>query len=73
MQYQGKITKVSRLNNSQWGNPSYAVWLEGLGRFRTPTDAGWVYGHTFSNYAGRMALIDTGKTKKTIQDIQVEG
>ena len=73
MLYEGKIAKVSRLQNSINGNPRYAVWLEGLGRFRTPTDAGWVYGHSFSNYEGRTALIDTGKTDKTIQNIQVEG
>lgn len=75
MLFEGKITKVSRLNNSYNGNPRYAVWLDRLGRFVTPVDAGWVYGHTFSNYEGRTALIDTGsrENSRTIQNIQVEG
>lgn len=73
MLYQGKVTKVSRLNNSRWGNPAYAVWLEGLGRFRTPTDAGWVYGKAWHVLEGLTVLIDTGKTNKTIHEITAEG
>lgn len=73
MLYEGKVQTVSRLQNSVNGNPRYAVWLEGLGRFRTATDAGWVYGVNFGNLEGRNVLIDTGKTEKTIQSIQAEG
>ena len=72
--YQGKVSKVSRLQNSINGNPRYAVWLEGLGRFTTPTDAGWVYGVNFGNLEGHPALIETGKrtNSRTIESIQGE-
>jgi hypothetical protein len=72
MLYEGKVSKVSRLDNSINGNPRYAVWLDRLGRFRTPTDAGWVYGVNFSKLEGRTVLIDTGRTEKTIQSIEGE-
>ena len=79
MLYEGKVTTVSRLNNSYNGNPRYAVTLEcdscleGLGRFNTPIDAGWVYGVNFGNLEGRIVVIDTGATKKTIQCLVIEG
>jgi len=73
--YQGKVAKISRLNNSLNGNPRYAVWLEGLGRFTTATDAGWVYGVNFRNLEGQPVLIETGKriNSRTIQSIHHEG
>ena len=72
--YQGKVSKVSRLQNSYNGNPRYAVTLEGLGRFTTPTDAGWVYGVNFHNLEGQPVLIETSKraNSRTIQSIQGE-
>lgn len=72
--YQGKVTKVSRLNNSINGNPRFAVWLDRLGRFVTPTDAGWVYGVNFRNLEGRNVLVETGKrtNSRTIESIQGE-
>ena len=73
--YQGKVTKVSRLQNSYNGNPRYAVWLEGLGRFVTPNDAGWVYGISWPWYEGLNVLIETGKraNSRTMQSIKSEG
>lgn len=75
MQYQGKITQVSRLKNSYFGNPRFAIWLDGLGRFTTPTDAGWVYGISPHNLQGKNALIQVGSraNSRTIHDLQVEG
>ena len=75
MLYQGKVTKVSKLKNSYNGNPRFAVWLEGIGRFTTPIDAGWVYGCSFHNYVGRRAMLWTGTrmNSRTMQGIQVEG
>jgi len=74
MLYEGKVTKVSRLNNSINGNPRYAVWLDRLGRFVTPTDAGWVYGVNFGNLEGRNVLIETGKrtNSRTIEKLTGE-
>ena len=74
-QYQGKITKVSRLKNSYDGNPRFAIWLEGLGRFTTPTDAGWVYGLSAHTLEGKSVLIRVGNraNSRTIESLDIEG
>lgn len=74
MLYEGKVSKVSRLKNSINGNPRFAVWLDRLGRFVTPTDAGWVYGVNFGNLEGRTVLIETSKREnsRTIENITGE-
>ena len=73
--YQGKVSKVSRLQNSYNGNPRYAVWVEGLGRFSTSTDAGWVYGVNWSDLKGRTVLLEVSQREnsRTIQSIDIEG
>lgn len=74
MLFEGTVTKVSRLRNSINGNPRYAVWLDRLGRFTTPTDAGWVYGVSFGNLEGRKVLIETSKREnsRTIENLTGE-
>ena len=74
-QYQGKITKVSKLKNSYNGNPRFAIWLEGLGRFTTPTDAGWVYGLSPHTLEGKSVLVRVGNrpNSRTIESLDVEG
>lgn len=75
MLYEGKVVKVSRLQNSHYGNPRYAVWLDRLGRFNTSTDAGWVYGINWSNVEGRKVLLEVSQREnsRTIQSIEIEG
>lgn len=74
-QYQGKITKVSKLKNSYNGNPRFAIWLDGLGRFTTPVDAGWVYGISPHTLEGKSVLVRVGNrpNSRTIESLDVEG
>ena len=73
--YQGNVTKVSRLSNSINGNPRYAVWLDGIGRFVTPVDAGWIYGISWHVYEGLNVRIETGSrpNSRTMQSITAKG
>ena len=73
--FHGKVTRVSRLNNSYNGNPRWSLTLGELGRFVTPTDAGWVYGVNFRNLEGQPVFVTVGarKNSRTIESINFQG
>lgn len=73
--FHGKVTRVSRLNNSVNGNPRWSLTLGKLGRFVTPTDAGWVYGVNFRNLEGQPVFVTVGarKNSRTIESINFQG
>ena len=73
--FHGKVTRVSRLNNSYNGNPRWSVTLGELGRFVTPIDAGWVYGVSWRLLLGQPVFVTVGarKNSRTIEKISFEG
>ena len=73
--FHGKVTRVSRLNNSVNGNPRWSLTLGELGRFVTPTDAGWVYGVSWRLLLGQPVFVTVGarKNSRTIEKISFEG
>ena len=75
MQAQGKVTKVWNRNNSRNGNPIWEIELEGIGVFKTPTDAGWVYAHTWRNLVGKTVYLQAHRPRKNwiMHEMRVEG
>lgn len=73
--FHGKVTRVSKLNNSFDGNPRWSLTLGELGRFTTPVNAGWVYGVNFRNLEGQPVFITVGarKNSRTIESINFQG
>jgi len=73
--FHGEVTRVSRLDNSVNGNPRWSLTLGDLGRFVTPTDAGWVYGINWRKLLNRPVFVTVGdrKNSRTIEAIKFEG
>jgi hypothetical protein len=75
MNAQGKVTAVKRLNNTRVGNPMYSIELEGLGTFKTPANAGWVYAYTWRDLVGKTVYVEAHRPRKNwvMHEMRVEG
>ena len=63
MNVQGKVTGVYRLNNTLMGNPMYLIELDGIGKFKTPANAGWIYAYTWDNLVGKTVYVEAHKPR----------
>jgi hypothetical protein len=75
MNAQGKVTKVTRHKNTTYGNPMYSIELDGVGTFKTPANAGWVYGINWFNLIDKLVYVEASKprTNWIMKDFRVEG
>jgi len=75
MNAQGKVTAVKRLNNTRVGNPMYSIELEGLGTFKTPANAGWVYAYTWRDLVGKTVYVEAHAPRKhwIMHELRVAG
>lgn len=63
MNAQGKVTKVTRHKNTTYGNPMYSIELDGVGTFKTPANAGWVYAHTWRDLVGKTVYVEARRPR----------
>ena len=52
-----KVNSVERLNNSRNGNPRYEFHFANGMKWKTPVDAGWVYGIVPSRFENANAKV----------------
>ena len=63
MNVQGKVTKVTRLKNTAVGNPMYSIEIDGVGTFKTPANAGWVYAFNWFNLIEKSVYVEAHKPR----------
>ena len=63
MNAQGKVTKVTRHKNTTYGNPMYSIELDGVGTFKTPANAGWVYAYTWPDLVGKTVYVEARRPR----------
>ena len=58
-----EVHSVKRLNNSRNGNPRYEFHFANGMKWKTPVDAGWVYGIVPSRFENAVAKVFLKETK----------